>query len=741
MGDGREMRMMNLSNIFSTSVLAVSQSAPLLAPGPTELKALASSPFGTPLATPSSPKIFVDVAATGANDGTSLEDAFTTIQAAVDTATAGDVIVIKGGTYREAVELKSSGTENNPIVLTRYGSERPKISGALPLTGWTACTDQVDALGSPNWTNCYKAFVPATSVFNGTGLNQNNGINLGLLQDGTPLRLAINAPGFTDGLTNDEKVDRAFNRRNDAWFFQTGSGTSTTLTNAEAAADYTGFSDLTNAYAVAHFNIGNNVDLPKITGLSGNVFRVDGGKSSHTGRMAVLNAGVDLNVPGFWCFKDTLEGDGTRKVVVYPRDGADLSASGAEIEYCDEWSAVSIQAQDWWTIYGIDAYGQTGHQQFKGIAFGSGATKPNGFANNSQVNEGIIFEQCRARYLMSNDMWAAGFRIDGAQKCSVINCDSGEVEGQGIAISDGATGAPSNDNFIYGNEIRRMHFGGIRPHTQTRLIMAYNNVLEIESAHANGASIYIDSRDCLIHGNRIRTKQGIGFTHQESNNLWFLFNDIQSPPNELSKRGLENNSRNPEEVVGTRGVIVYLNNTSGPATTSQAGGSSIVGGKTANTDHYILNNVGQGGIDPGPENTETARTANATSYPAGALNDIKDVSNNLLTSDNGYLPAFLTGQTYSAGTGPDFFDQLPKYSGNLLNTILDAVFVDVANGDYRPVVAGPLDSGGLDPSRHTDEGRILPDLSTWYRSDYNYQRDAKGKAVTWDALPIGCYLP
>lgn len=42
---------------------------------------------------------YVNDSATGANDGTTWTDAFTTIQAAVDAASAGDIILVAGGTY------------------------------------------------------------------------------------------------------------------------------------------------------------------------------------------------------------------------------------------------------------------------------------------------------------------------------------------------------------------------------------------------------------------------------------------------------------------------------------------------------------------------------------------------------------------------------------------------------------------------------------------------------------------
>ncbi len=43
---------------------------------------------------------------------------FATIQKAADTARAGDTVIVKGGLYRQAVHLHSSGTATAPIRFT-----------------------------------------------------------------------------------------------------------------------------------------------------------------------------------------------------------------------------------------------------------------------------------------------------------------------------------------------------------------------------------------------------------------------------------------------------------------------------------------------------------------------------------------------------------------------------------------------------------------------------------------------
>ena len=64
------------------------------------------------------------------NNGTSLVTAWQTIQYAMDNATAGSVVFIRGNTYYEQLELNVSGTPGNPIKFTNYNGENVYIDGS-----------------------------------------------------------------------------------------------------------------------------------------------------------------------------------------------------------------------------------------------------------------------------------------------------------------------------------------------------------------------------------------------------------------------------------------------------------------------------------------------------------------------------------------------------------------------------------------------------------------------------------
>ena len=78
---------------------------------------------------------YVDAAVTQSGDGSS-EKPFKRIQEAADIALPGDEVVVKTGIYREYVNPKNAGTDEERIT---YRSEKPLeavITGAEPVTDW-----------------------------------------------------------------------------------------------------------------------------------------------------------------------------------------------------------------------------------------------------------------------------------------------------------------------------------------------------------------------------------------------------------------------------------------------------------------------------------------------------------------------------------------------------------------------------------------------------------------------------
>lgn len=74
---------------------------------------------------------FVDKASgNNSNNGTTMSSAWQTIQYAMDNATPGSTVYIRGNTYYEQLELNVSGTSGNPIKFTNYNGENVYIDGS-----------------------------------------------------------------------------------------------------------------------------------------------------------------------------------------------------------------------------------------------------------------------------------------------------------------------------------------------------------------------------------------------------------------------------------------------------------------------------------------------------------------------------------------------------------------------------------------------------------------------------------
>jgi hypothetical protein len=74
---------------------------------------------------------FVATTGSDSNTGLSLSKPFKTIQHALDTATnPGDHVLVEAGTYSEQLNLSSSGTASQPIILTTYNAQHVVLNGA-----------------------------------------------------------------------------------------------------------------------------------------------------------------------------------------------------------------------------------------------------------------------------------------------------------------------------------------------------------------------------------------------------------------------------------------------------------------------------------------------------------------------------------------------------------------------------------------------------------------------------------
>ncbi len=76
------------------------------------------------------------------NAGTSLAAPFETLAHAIDQLTAGDILYVREGTYRETITIDEDGSSGNLITIQNYNNEVVTIDGTVDVTGtWSTYND------------------------------------------------------------------------------------------------------------------------------------------------------------------------------------------------------------------------------------------------------------------------------------------------------------------------------------------------------------------------------------------------------------------------------------------------------------------------------------------------------------------------------------------------------------------------------------------------------------------------
>ncbi len=694
-------------------VVSKGQSDPSLAPGPNG-EASFFSVHGTELS-PRGSGIYryVDAAVSASGGGLSPGSALKTIQEAVDAAQRGDTILVRGGVYREAVTFADRlTTAGDRVTIARYGSETVVVSGADPLTGWVACSSQTDARSNPNWAQMFRVTVPSGHPFGALAFN--------LCQSGRMMHLNVLGDDSFFGTNTENMLFRnsvpsylmaqSFDNVID------GGGASYNtfvLTDPGRLSGYTvdDFKDIVIGW---HYGAGgNNVSLghaqtfdPATGTISTSQFQ--GSSRLATGAYVIMNDVARINAPGQWGWRKNA--DGSHDLWCWPWDATKMD----ELEISSRRYGFNLANSTGTGFYGIDIVQQSGDNLFQGLGIGQGS-------HNGSLHDDSLIEECSARRftLTVSDIGPAGLSLALSKRSTMRNNTVEEMQdGIGMFVVTPALNAggavETLGAFVTENIIRRTGSTGMKVYGAENSVVAFNEIREVFGAHGNGMSNYLGCYNLIVFGNIIRTGSGIGLTHQDGTNIWYLMNDIQSPAGEAQGRGLENNSRRSfgdyPAADPRAGVIVVSNNTVGPSDGQQVpgGGNAIIVGKTGNTTHHTINNVAFGSCDA---NLGTGGTDTIIGTQSGNV-----------------LCGLAQGQTFR-----DLF-----FAGGLNSyfSAPSALFVDWRNDNYLPLPSGPLEQLGVDWSSNLPSGPWLDALG------FDLNRDCLGRSfdpVT--EMPTGAYLP
>ena len=630
---------------------------------------------------------FVDQA-TGddGNAGTSTGAAFETIGAAVSAAlaagTPGQTIRVRAGKYPETVDLSSlSGTAGNPTRLLGYGTEKPVITGAEAITGWTQCDSGDEADVGANYASIYKKVVSTASIASG------NAEAAFLHENGDPLPLATaqlpnpiyplfyNIPDqwLTADVVNVDESDHILSYELNSL---TDQYTKQQLENSQIY-----FHVVSNAARISTFTF--NEGSKQIV-LDDQTWTYE--SNSHRDNFSLINLLPALE-EGKWGYKDN--GDSTTTLYIWPTDTDNLTAN---IEYSTRGRGIKVGVASY-VILGsliVRQFSSTGDS-----TDGQYAISVQGLAKSSHVYIQNV-------WVKNNYRPHGGYSPITIQNVDnhLVECVTNEMAiGQSGFMTQG--GSEGDDDLGMAKDgrfdscvVKLAATSPFRMFTQRRHIISFCVAIDSGMAvHANKASYYLRCQECMWYGCNFLGSSGY-LTWQDASAMSVVGCVIPTNYNGGSNRGIQDQNRvsqtTPADDLEETGASYILNNIILPY-------SSVLTSTTAL-------NVG---ITSHPEVTFTIHN-NVTHGHSGTKQEFVDAWDyNLLT----------TGSTVGANDDTD---------------TLAGMYEDYTKGDHT-LKAGAV----IRTMAAKDLSSEIAILQARYPTFFGFARDLNGNALDWSDPPIG----
>lgn len=403
-------------------------------------------------------------------------DAEATGTAASTALQPGDTVLFKGGvTYRGSVVCKWSGAEGKPITYDGNtqgspGTGRAVLDGAEIISAWTRCRSADECGGNPHWQDIYWADAPfPTDPF------------LANLYQGEQMLWPAQDPNMKDPFYPDSTEEYRP--------FDTKKASPTTLVD-DAYLTQADPRAWDGAY-VAIWAQPNYVYFQKVTGYNPAAHEIAYDKlpAAHypdrPGRYSMLNSLQVLDQPGECVIRD--EG-GKSRIYLWPLGKEDFSRG-----------AVSISRR----TFGFDLNGNS-YVAIRGFLIrGFASCAPHrgaGITNDVGSPQGLLLrDNVIARCTKDpHSGWKhAGLSLFGASRSTVENNEVYDNRGCG-GIYFGGEGMVVQNNLF-----RKTGYVGIWVMGATNAKVLGNTVLDSWATHSNAISVYSDSRDVLVFGNKV----------------------------------------------------------------------------------------------------------------------------------------------------------------------------------------------------------------------------------------------
>jgi hypothetical protein len=588
-------------------------------------------------------------------------------------------VYLRGGTYREQVDVKKYGTPNNWITVKSYPGETAVLDGTDPVTGWTQAASNdsyltVQGAVNPRYNNIYWTRVKASNfpsnlsdtvffedrVMGRIASDPDQSVGFG--EDTVEFR----GVGAASGGQNAYLIDPNLNQNDDYW---NGAFVHIHLINDNASTSHRTVADFVSADHKLIFDS----NLPANILASRDVYRI-------INHPHILNSAGEFYVSNI----ETVGGTDYRRIYYWPKNTSNLTDKitvGTRSHAFVSVTGVSyyLNIEDL-TVFGaknngIDIEGSGG-------ARGSYVTVKNCIITDCG-NLGILYAgmnnvRAEGNYVHRNGN--NGIIASGVDHCVFKGNDCGENKGTGIDFYDVTNG------------------------------MIINNILSgIRGGHGNGTAVYgttsdITCEDILVAGNR----------YNNTNMAFNLVRRLVVFGNLFAQNPIGDTYAITAWSSRYDGYQVWMNNTAPIAVTYAL---FLHRGQQEYTDlpcHYVVNNVFHG----------LAHGWHPTKWDEFDPSDVivEDRTYNVYTYYN-WDQGTAEGWTLHEG-------EQDRRSTPLMDLFVNPTYPD---GDYRTKENSPLRSTGKNVQGILAELGIIAKFP-----EYDFTKDLAGNA--WNSNPsIGCY--
>lgn len=632
----------------------------------------------------------VFVAPYGDNAGAgTLADPFRTVAHALSQATSGTRVKIRAGTYREAITLSAG------VIVEGYGTEKPHITAAEPLTGLTRCdANDAGVLGSVLGVAGSPVF---KTVIDKSGLAYTNIRALNLFEADRRLYPATDRADLSYLFAN--KDERTFHVADQFILTATHQITDIIDPSVFNAAKYSDAQLIGQSVLLYHHpNVVTTVTITDADVAQGRVsvggLKFVQGKRANPNandlRFALTNMAQAL-VPGTYFIRDI---GSSVEVYVYPRNPLHLDT----LEYAPRVAVASWQGNaSNITLRGLHLSRATGQ------AYGEGANMRK--TATGGLSSGNLIEHVLSTGTQNIGDTSRSAHMRGTADSVIRRCSFFDIPGRGVWFLGLNTSNRGVRNMLSRSTFFQIGGAAYLNYSQDQMVFAHNlsDKTGLE-AHGNKSNAYQQTDGVLWWGNEFGRDCNGYLTWQEASTPVVAFNMLPVSSkylrNERAVVDQQNNTAPPSP--GSTGYI--FNNTipPQPGNNGSWGHLSVDLFQNASDIAYVVtNNVAHGITGP-------------AQMPTGS----GPVKSNVITD---------LGWDGVKNTGASDYDIT-----NVIQTNRNLVYADYANDDFSPAPNSPiLTTIGQDmQSEIALLQSVFPQFSDW-------GLDYKDQAIDWADLPVG----